>query len=850
MLLVAYIVFIVISMSRFKNRIDIALDYPVRVTQETREIKTRILEMKNSMPGLLSSPNKSLESKMAILDTMEKLQGHSFDRVKKYFIGDTALLDTAEKALTRIWELRREAVMALAHNADFDRAMEYYNARLTPAVKQVYNSINAIYGSANQLMENARHTVDDDARRNVILTVAFGVLLSLAFFYADRRDRLRVRELASRERLFSQLSSNVNEVFIISRGPDKFEYVTTNSESLIGLPCAEIVSNPQTFYNFLDGDRAEWLAARLDQNRPERHSEDDQATFAIGDRTFKIALFPILEDGHDTGRTLVGLRDETETFRQQKVMSEALDSANAASEAKSKFLSHMSHEIRTPMNVIIGMTTIALSRLGDRDRVEDCLCKISESSRHLLGLINDVLDMSKIENGKLSINRETFNLERIVQNIRTIVAPQAAARKLDFDILLSHVDEENIVGDALRLNQILLNILSNAIKFTSAGGRVVMKIEQVMKAQSNVVMRFIISDTGIGMSQEFLERIYRPFEQESSKTAVRYGGTGLGMSITFNLVKLMGGTICVSSREGEGSVFTVELPFGLGKDTARSVGSLPPLRVLVVDDDEGTCEHASLLLEKMGLHVSWKLGGEDAVKEVVRARDEGKGYDICLIDWKMPGMDGEETSRRIRQSVGDDMLIIIISAYDWSPIEERARAAGVNDFIAKPFFASSLYDTILSSTKRISEAVEKPEEEEHFDFSGLRILLAEDNEFNMEIADEFLSMVNASVEHAGNGKEALEKFLKAPEGYFDLVLMDVQMPLVDGYEATRKIRASDHPDARDIPILAMTANAFSEDVANAVAAGMNGHIAKPIDVRLLYRLIAAHTGRSAGGRAG
>lgn len=559
-----------------------------------------------------------------------------------------------------------------------------------------------------------------------------------------------------------------------------------------------------------------------------------------GSRVFRINVYPI-RDGRGQ-RAIVAIQDKTIDFQRQQALSDALENAHAASVAKSSFLSHMSHEIRTPMNAIIGMTTIALSKITNQERVQDCLVKIAESSRHLLRLINDVLDMSKIENGKLSISHEPFSLPMSIQNINNLVRPQAEDRQLAFDIFLENVDEEELLGDPLRLNQILLNILSNSLKFTPAGGTLTLKVKQLKKKNDSVRLAFILSDTGIGMSQEFLKRLYMPFEQATASTTAKYGGTGLGMSITFNLITLMGGTIHVESTEGVGTTFTVELPFGYKEKKADRSDTLPQLKVLVVDDDLGTCEHASLLLEKMGLAVQWCTSGREAVEKVREAHNAAAGFDVCFIDWQMPEMDGAEAAKRIREVAGEDMLIIIISAYDWSPIEEKARQAGVNDFVAKPFFASTLYNVLLATTQRygVVNAPDRPKGAESYDFTGRRILLVEDNEFNREIGQEFLGMVNATVENAENGKEAVEKFTASEPGYYDLILMDVQMPIMDGYEATKAIRASGHPNAREIHILAMTANAFSEDVANAIACGMNGHIAKPIDINELYRQIYSH----------
>ncbi len=456
-------------------------------------------------------------------------------------------------------------------------------------------------------------------------------------------------------------------------------------------------------------------------------------------------------------------------------------------------------------------------------------------------MINDVLDMSKIESGKLTITREPFNLNRTIKNINNLVRPQTQLKNLDFEILLENVEQEDLIGDVLRLNQVLINILSNSLKFTPQGGTICLKIMQMPARQNRITFRFIISDTGIGMSKEFLKKLYLPFEQATASTASRFGGTGLGMPITYNLIKLMGGTISVESEEGKGTTSTIELPFGLSQESRPHHDSLPPMKVLIVDDDSGTCEHASLLLEKLGMKTEFVNSGKEAVCKVKEAQAAGRGFDVCLIDWKMPEMDGAETARQIREFVGSDLLIIIISAYDWSPIEEKARNAGVDAFIAKPFFSSSLYDALVAAVKPAKEHTDSLEDlQKNYDFKGKRVLLVEDNEFNREIAQEFLQMVNAEVDNAENGQKAVDMVLGKPAGYYDLVLMDVQMPVLNGHDATRKIRASGHPGTDTLPIIAMTANAFSEDVTLAQEAGMNGHLSKPIDINKLYRTIASN----------
>ena len=530
-----------------------------------------------------------------------------------------------------------------------------------------------------------------------------------------------------------------------------------------------------------------------------------------------------------------------ELKRQQKILQDALLVAQKANDAKRDFLSRMSHEIRTPMNAIIGMSAIAFNYLDDKKRTADCLSKITFSSKHLLMLLNDVLDMSKIENGKLNIRQELFDLKNLVTSLADINYGLATAKGLAFEIVISGFKDELLLGDSMRVNQILLNLLSNAIKFTPKGGSVRLEIRMLRSASDKIWLRFIVKDSGIGMKKEFLEHLYEPFEQADNGIARKYGGTGLGMAITKNLVAIMDGTIEVKSQEGVGTTFMVDLPFGVSKVDKKTAAEMEEMRVLVVDDDNDTCEHAAVLLKGMGVNVDWALNGFEAIEKVRSAcEDDGRCYDVCFIDWCMPELDGIETARRMRRYVGPDVLIIIISAYDWSGIEEQAKAAGVNAFIAKPFFASNLYNTLLTVSRKPELGFSAVGNKETYDFGGKKVLLVEDNELNMEIASELLKFVNLQVEHAENGKVAVDIFRNSKEKEYALIFMDIQMPLMNGYDAARCIRSSEHPAAGTIPIIAMTANAFNDDVQAAFDAGMNGHLAKPIDVEVLYKTIARY----------
>lgn len=835
-----YVIYLAVSMSQINSMLDFSWKYISRTQEASRDLRSRLNELANIIPGLFSSPDLDFQSKERELQRLESDREKSIIELKTCFQGDADTIVCLENAFRELCMQLRKVAANLEDNSSYEKAAESFNLEIMPYIRQVIGNLNEIDVATVGMSEEIQKKIQHRLNLALFISVVFGFIIIFFIILADKREQTKTLELMAREKLFDQLSRNVEEVFIVAENADKFVYVSPNSKRLLHLSSKDLGKDAHGLYEFLGSEKiVAWLKGIL--NHPDKDNEFFEENIEIEglNKSFKIRVYSLGEQAGSDARYIISLNDQTQSIRHQEALSVALENAHAASAAKSSFLSHMSHEIRTPMNAIIGMTTIALARLNDQARVQDCLTKISESSRHLLGLINDVLDMSKIESGKLSITHENFNLHQSIANINNIVQPQANSRDLKFDIYLDGVDEEELIGDALRLNQILLNLLSNAYKFTPPGGSISLRIQQIQTNINSVRFRFIVEDTGIGMSEEFLKRIYDPFEQASANTAARYGGTGLGMPITANLITMMGGAIHVESKEGVGTKFIVELPFGLSQSAANKSYHLPHLKILIVDDDAGTCEHAALLLNKMGLQTRWTTSGAEAVKLVQEAQAAGHGFDVCLIDWKMPELDGAETARQIRKFVGDDMLIIIISAYDWTPIEEEARNSGVNDFIAKPFFSSSLYNALLSATRHLESAEEKPENLPHaqYDFSGKRILLVEDNEFNREIAQEFLQMVHAEVDIAENGQQAVEKVVNSTPGYYDLVLMDVQMPVMNGYDATRAIRSSSHPQAKDLIILAMTANAFSEDVANAVASGMNGHIAKPIDVNELYRLL-------------
>ena len=509
----------------------------------------------------------------------------------------------------------------------------------------------------------------------------------------------------------------------------------------------------------------------------------------------------------------------------------AVEKAESANRAKSTFLSNMSHDIRTPMNAIIGFTTLALSNIDDTDRVKDYLGKTLASSNHLLSLINDVLDMSRIESGKIHLEEVEVNLSDVLHDLKTIVSGQIYAKQLELYMDVMDVTDEDVYCDKTRLNQILLNLLSNAIKFTPAGGTVSVRVRQLAgKVRGCGQYEFRIKDNGIGMSQEFAQKIFEPFERERTSTVSRIQGTGLGMAITKNIVDMMGGTIEVQTAQGKGTEFTVCVPMRAQTEQrpVEKITELEGLKALVVDDDFNTCDSVTKMLVKVGMRAEWTLSGKEAVLRARQSIEMSDAYHAYIIDWRLPDMNGIEVTRQIR-SLHDDTPIIILTAYDWSDIEVEAKAAGVTAFCSKPMFMSDLRETLMSALgQKPADAVQRLLPEKNADFKGKHILLVEDNELNREIAQEILQEYGFLVDTAENGAVAVEKVSTAAPGSYDLVLMDVQMPIMDGYTATRKIRALDDPARAKLPILAMTANAFDEDRRNALESGMNGFLSKPI----------------------
>ena len=672
----------------------------------------------------------------------------------------------------------------------------------------------------------------------IVTGIAAGLAAAIILLIL-RRNRTTLHqkntEILYRDELFQKLSLNVDDVFLmLDAETSKVDYVSPNIERLLGIPWKEVRQDVHVLAELYPKDSPSHGKNFLEGLRSGEQREWDFEYEHL--KTRERRWFHNIAIGSEVeGRTkyILVLSDRTADKQANQALSEAVAAAETANRAKSTFLSNMSHDIRTPMNAIIGFTTLAVSNIDDKERVKDYLTKTLASSNHLLSLINDVLDMSRIESGKIHLEETEVNLSDVLHDLKTIVSGQIHAKQLDLYMDAMDVTDEDVYCDKTRLNQVLLNLLSNAIKFTPAGGTVSVRVRQLAGPMHGCGQyEFRIKDNGIGMSQEFAQKIFEPFERERTSTVSKIQGTGLGMAITKNIVDMMGGTIEVQTEQGKGTEFIIRVPLRAQAEhrPVEKITELEGLKALVVDDDFNTCDSVTKMLVKVGMRSEWTLSGKEAVLRARQSIEMSDAYHAYIIDWRLPDMNGIEVTRQIR-SLNDDTPIIILTAYDWSDIEVEAKAAGVTAFCSKPMFLSDLRETLMSALgqKRTDAAQELlPEKQE--DFKGRSILLVEDNELNREIALEILSECGFQVDTAENGAVAVEKVRTSAPGRYDLVLMDVQMPVMDGYTATRQIRALEDPALAGIPILAMTANAFDEDRRNALASGMNGFLSKPIMV--------------------
>lgn len=831
------VVCIFTSLEMRKN-IDNIYEHPYTVSYASGSLKSGLDEMRLFIVPILT--DKEIDNDAVLEERYTKIDD-SFTLIAKRFLGNKEYITELGNELDSLKQKQSEARALVVSGSSMEDIESFVLKEVYPVYDRVDATLSLIIESVDEKIKSLSDLSRETSTQSILIALALAIIVLVFSVYLHYREKKNIETIKYREKLFDCLVDNIDDVFFIyDCKQQRTEFVSSNSNKVLGIDADVLKESNDAFLSLLsEEDRANIFK----KFNLETLNESQELSFdlTVGEyvRHMAIRTYPQIINGVPV-RYIFAIFDQSVHYEAERNLKDALLNAQNANTAKSEFLSRMSHEIRTPMNAIIGMATIAAAHINDPARVENCLTKIGFSSRHLMSLINDVLDVSKIEEGKLSIAHEKFELNELIDSISKIIYPQATEKGLSFRIPLQGITENELYGDSLRVRQILLNLLSNSLKFTPAGGKITLEVRQVKKSEDRVRFRFTLTDTGIGMSEEFMSRIYKPFEQADENISKTYGGTGLGLSITNNLVTLMGGSINVNSKLGEGTRFDIELsfdtPLEIDKKQAKTVG-FEKIKALIADDDIDTCEHTSLLLEKMGIHAQWVLTGTETVAKVAEAHDNGVDYDVCFIDLKMPDIDGIETTRQIRKIVGPDTLIIIITAYEWENIEAQAREAGANLFLSKPIFASSLYDILNSITHFTPVEGGNATQTIPADLDGVHVLLAEDNDLNREIAVELLSMMGVSTDCVENGQEAVDTFINSQPNTYDAILMDIQMPIMNGHEASKAIRSSEHPDALTIPILAMTANAFQDDIAAALAAGMNAHIAKPISVNILHDVL-------------
>ncbi|MDE6727998.1 MAG: response regulator [Oscillospiraceae bacterium] len=784
--------------------------------------------------------NKMFESMFASIDC--GMMWHSCDGKEVYYINKTALKILGYKDV--------DELMKSGFNYIADSVAEKDKKKLSDSIKSLKNPNDSV---------NVEYTVNHE---NGEITHVLGNIKLVCengrFFY--QRYLLDItaqhNETAEHERIINDLVGvlaadySVVCYFDLDTGSGN----VLHKNGIEGTPLGEVFSGELMFdevirhycdvrvaYNdrerFITNCTRETLRKELAEK--ESHYINYLASDSEKEQYFQIKAVRVGTDRkHLT--IVLGIRNIDEEYRSEMenkaILESALEQAQRANKAKSVFLSNMSHDIRTPMNAIMGFTTLALTHIEQQDNVEGYLKKILVSGDHLLNLINDVLDMSRIESGKLRLDERPCMLPDILHGLCNMIRTEVQKKQMDFRMDTSNVHDEEIMCDKLHLNQVLLNLLSNAVKYTQPGGRVTFRTtEKPSETNGKAVYEFVVSDNGMGMSEDFVKHIFEPFERERNTTASGIQGTGLGMTITKNIVDMMHGTIDVQSQPGEGTRVTVRFEFKVLDTGNRDCIGLESYRnrhALVVDDDFNTCDSVTGMLTELGMRAEWTLSGKEAILRTKQAIQRNDGYGVYIVDCFLPDINGIEVARRIKRETGGNVPVIVLTAYDWAEFEDEAREAGVSAFCSKPLFMSEL-KSCLANVARAETPVETEERKTH----GGRILLAEDNDLNQEIAVTMLEEAGFEVEVADNGQIALDMVRCSLPGYYDMVLMDVQMPIMNGYEATRRIRALEDERLRNIPILAMTANAFDEDKAEALASGMNGHFAKPLDIDRLLEAI-------------
>lgn len=829
-LMIVYLIVTLYNSERLAAQTEKMSSHPFEMVVAGGELKMCIAKMQVRVERLYK--HNTMDDVIyirGILDELYEETDQVLKRLKHAYQGSDKEWDNLEDNLDEIKKQQNGFLLYVSADECFpqDQVIAYEEEKIEPLYQETTAMIDEMLEDAEEGGLQYVQNVEQLRVRVLVLSIILMVAMLAVFIFSQYIMWRQRKELQNRSTLFDSLSKSIDDAFVIRDAKSgEIVYRSLNMERVLGISPTD-----ETLYQGLKSEDVDEIYRYIgDFELAASYKKLVEYTRPDGEKRW-VLLRLYRVNNLDTPQVISFYSDRTNEEKQRIFLDAAMENADKANQAKGDFLARMSHEIRTPLNAIIGLVTLAIASIEDSAKVQDCLTKINFSSKHLLMLIDDILDMSQIESNKMKLQNEEFDIYQFINSFVVTIYSQAKAKNLEFKESITGFSEgSEYYGDSLRMGQILLNLVSNAIKFTPEGGSVFLKVEKLVTKKNLDIVRFEVTDTGIGMSEEVQERIFAPFEQADSSIAAKFGGTGLGMSITKNLVMLMDGKIYVNSKENEGTTFTVDIPLlkKEGETKILDFGNMG-LNALVVDDEEEECRHATRVLQEIKIQAEWVMHGTEAIERVISHHRGNRDYDICLIDWKMHDMDGIEVTRRIRAEVGYDVPIVMISAYDYMEIEEEARAAGVDGFLPKPLYRTAVYEEISRELKeREGRQIQGKAKQKLL--SGKKILLAEDNDINRDIAKELLELQGATVIACEDGKQALQAFQNSGIREYDAILLDIRMPVLDGYETAGRIRALNRKDAVIIPMIAVTAHAFSGDVTAALRAGMNAHVSKPLDI--------------------
>ena len=829
-LMIVYLIVTLYNSERLAAQTEKMSSHPFEMVVAGGELKMCIAKMQVRVERLYKhNTTDDVIYIRGILDELYEETDQVLKRLKHAYQGSDKEWDNLEDNLDEIKKQQNGFLLYVSADECFpqDQVIAYEEEKIEPLYQETTAMIDEMLEDAEEGGLQYVQNVEQLRVRVLVLSIILMVAMLAVFIFSQYIMWRQRKELQNRSTLFDSLSKSIDDAFVIRDAKSgEIVYRSLNMERVLGISPTD-----ETLYQGLKSEDVDEIYRYIgDFELAASYKKLVEYTRPDGEKRW-VLLRLYRVNNLDTPQVISFYSDRTNEEKQRIFLDAAMENADKANQAKGDFLARMSHEIRTPLNAIIGLVTLAIASIEDSAKVQDCLTKINFSSKHLLMLIDDILDMSQIESNKMKLQNEEFDIYQFINSFVVTIYSQAKAKNIEFKESITGFSEgSEYYGDSLRMGQILLNLVSNAIKFTPEGGSVFLKVEKLVTKKNLDIVRFEVTDTGIGMSEEVQERIFAPFEQADSSIAAKFGGTGLGMSITKNLVMLMDGKIYVNSKENEGTTFTVDIPL-LKKESETKIPDFENmgLNALVVDDEEEECRHAVRVLQEIKIQAEWVMHGAQAIERVISHHRGNRDYDICLIDWKMHDIDGIEVTRRIRAEVGYDVPIVMISAYDYMEIEEEARAAGVDGFLPKPLYRTAVYEEISRELKeREGRQIQGKAKQKLL--SGKKILLAEDNDINRDIAKELLELQGATVIACEDGKQALQAFQNSGIREYDAILLDIRMPVLDGYETAGRIRALNRKDAVIIPMIAVTAHAFSGDVTAALRAGMNAHVSKPLDI--------------------